>query len=172
MSYGVQGVSTSPYLTAATASTSPSNTLQAPPDPFADPNGPFANLNLTAQQQQQIQQIFSQNSNSGTQTPTQLFSQVESVLTPQQQQTLQSDLETLKSHHHHDDGSANSSNPSRNSISRVHNRARSAKSFSRLKPMEPHRATSSAKSTTCSPLPSNNSSSRCSRRIRQRDRRR
>ena len=111
MSYGVQGVSTSPYLTAATASTSPSNTLQAPPDPFADPNGPFANLNLTAQQQQQIQQIFSQNSNSGTQTPTQLFSQVESVLTPQQQQTLQSDLETLKSHHHHDDGSANSSNP-------------------------------------------------------------
>ena len=112
MSYGVQGVSTSPYLTAATASTSPSNTIQAPPDPFADPNGPFANLNLTAQQQQQIQQIFSQNSNSGTQTPTQLFSQVESVLTPQQQQTLQSDLETLKSHHHHhDDGSANSSNP-------------------------------------------------------------
>jgi Spy/CpxP family protein refolding chaperone len=112
MSYGVQGVSNSPYLTLATGSIQPSTT-QPPTNPFADPNGPFANLNLTTQQQQQIQQLFSQNSNSSTQTPTQVFSQVESVLTPQQQQTLQSDLETLKSHHHHHQGAsgANSTNP-------------------------------------------------------------
>jgi Spy/CpxP family protein refolding chaperone len=113
MSYGVEGVSTSPYLTAATASTSPSNTIQAPPDPFADPNGPFANLNLSAQQQQQIQAIFSQNSQSGSQTPTQLFQQVENVLTPQQQQTLKTDLETLSSHHnhHHHGSDSSSTNP-------------------------------------------------------------
>lgn len=110
MSYGVQGVSSSPYLTAATISATSSTAIQTPPDPFDDPNGPFANLNLTPEQQQQIQQIFSQNSNSGSQTPTQLFSQVESVLTPQQQQTLKNDLETMH-HRHHQGGSGSSSNP-------------------------------------------------------------
>lgn len=112
MSYGVQGVSSSPYLTATTVSPSAASAMQPSQDPFANPNGPFANLNLTAAQQQQIQQLFSQNSNSGTQTPTQLFSQVEALLTPQQQQALQTDLETLSSHHHHHHHSgSDSSNP-------------------------------------------------------------
>jgi Spy/CpxP family protein refolding chaperone len=121
MSFGIQGVSNSPYITFAqgTAPSQPSTT-QAPTNPFADPNGPFANLNLTATQQQQIAQLISQNSNNGTQTPTQLFSQVESVLTPQQQQTLQSDLETLKTqHHHHHHGSGDSASSATNPLSQL-----------------------------------------------------
>lgn len=111
MSLSISGVSISPYLTTAntTASTGTSAT-QTPPDPFADPNGPFANLDLTAQQQQQIQSIFS--SQSGSQSPTSLFQQVENVLTPQQQQTLRSDLETIGAHHHHHSGDASSSDAS------------------------------------------------------------
>jgi Spy/CpxP family protein refolding chaperone len=107
MSYGVSGVGTTPYLiTAANTGTDSlaGATTQAAIDPFADPNGPFANLNLTAQQQAQIQSIFSSNSQSGNQTPTQLFQQVENVLTPQQQAQLKTDLETLSKHHHHHHG--------------------------------------------------------------------
>lgn len=115
MSSDIQGISTSylnPSILATTVPPSAGNTV-ASQDPFADPNGPFANLNLSAQQQQQIQAIFSQNSQSGSQTPTQLFQQVEGVLTPQQQQTLKNDLETLSSHHHHHHhgGDSASSNP-------------------------------------------------------------
>ena len=110
MSNGIDAI-TSQYLnsqslfsTVATGTTTDQIT-----DPFADPNGPFANLNLSAEQQQQIQQIFSSNSGSSAQTPTQLFSQVESVLTPQQQQTLQTDLETHAHHHHHHAGGSSES---------------------------------------------------------------
>jgi Spy/CpxP family protein refolding chaperone len=115
MSFGVSGVSPSVYLAttatiAANTLAAPATTTQAPVDPFADPNGPFSNLNLTAQQQQQIQQIFSQNPQSGSQTPTQLFQAVDAVLTPQQQQTLKTDLETLSAHHHHHHHSDSSSN--------------------------------------------------------------
>jgi Spy/CpxP family protein refolding chaperone len=113
MSNGVDGVSSSSYqinaLFATTVATSTTNQLSS--DPFSDPNGPFSNLNLTAQQQQQIAQLFSQNSDSSSQTPTQLFDQIENVLTPQQQQTLKSDLETLGSHHHHHHGGSGSSDP-------------------------------------------------------------
>jgi Spy/CpxP family protein refolding chaperone len=120
MSFGIQGLSISPFLTFAqgTAPSQPSTT-QAPTNPFDDPNGPFANLNLTATQQQQIQQLISQNPNSGAQTPTQLFSQVESILTPQQQQTLQSDLETLKSHHHHRHGGGDAGSSAANPLSQL-----------------------------------------------------
>lgn len=105
-----------------------SSSAQSSVNLLLDPNGPFANLNLTAQQQQQIQQIFSQlNGTSSTTatastggvngtglTPTQLFQQVENVLTPQQQAQLQNDLETIKTshhhgHHHHGGGSASAS---------------------------------------------------------------
>jgi Spy/CpxP family protein refolding chaperone len=106
MSSGISGVGSTPYLiTAANTGTDSlaAATAQNAIDPFADPNGPFANLNLTAQQQAQIQSIFSSNSQSGNQaqTPTQLFQQVENVLTPQQQAQLKTDLETLSAHHHH-----------------------------------------------------------------------
>jgi Spy/CpxP family protein refolding chaperone len=115
MSYGVSGVGTTPYLITAATDTTDSlaaSTAQQAIDPFADPNGPFANLNLTTEQQQQIQQIFSQNPPSSGQTPSQLFQQVESVLTPQQQATLKTDLETLaKHHHHHHQGSPTGTDP-------------------------------------------------------------
>ena len=93
-------LTSSSSLYASTASSAYSDQLT---DPFSDPNGPFANLNLTADQQTQIQKLLSQNSSSGsqTQTPTQLFDQIESVLTPQQQATLKTDLETSSAHHHH-----------------------------------------------------------------------
>jgi Spy/CpxP family protein refolding chaperone len=102
------------------------NTTQSQQNPFLDPNGPFANLNLTSQQQQQIAQLFSQNSSgqgssgqsssgqssSGSSPWSQILSQLNAILTPQQQQTLQSDLKTLRSgHHHHGDGSSNATNP-------------------------------------------------------------
>lgn len=106
MSYGVSGVGATPYLiTAANTGTDSlaDATAQAAIDPLSDPNGPFANLNLTAQQQAQIQSIFSSNAQNGnqSQTPTQLFQQVENLLTPQQQAQFKTDLETLSAHHHH-----------------------------------------------------------------------
>jgi Spy/CpxP family protein refolding chaperone len=109
VSYSTSAASQSLYA----ATNAPSNANQLSPDPFLDPNGPFANLDLTAQQQQQIQQIFAQNAGSSTsQTPTQLFDQVEGVLTPQQQQTLKTDLETSSAHHHHHHGgSSDAANP-------------------------------------------------------------
>ncbi len=101
MSFGVQGISNTSQTQTTSSPGSTSTGTQSAQDPLLDPNGPFANLNLTAQQQQQIQQIFSQSSGTTPSSPTALFNQVESVLTPQQQQTLQSDLETAGSHHHH-----------------------------------------------------------------------
>jgi len=106
MSSGISGVGSTPYLITA-ANTGTDSLAAATPqnaiDPFADPNGPFANLNLTTQQQAQIQSLFSSNAQSGNQaqTPTQLFQQVENLLTPQQQAQLKTDLETLSAHHHH-----------------------------------------------------------------------
>jgi Spy/CpxP family protein refolding chaperone len=78
-----------------------------PPNPFSA-NGPFSNLNLSSQQQQQLQSIFSQAQQQGS-SPSQVQSQVNSVLTSSQQQTLQSDLQTAKSHHHHHGSGASSS---------------------------------------------------------------
>jgi Spy/CpxP family protein refolding chaperone len=101
---------------AANSATSQSAT-QAKQNPFLDANGPFANLNLTSQQQQQIAQIFSQNSSgpgsSGSgQSWSQILSQINAILTPQQQQTLQSDLKARRAdHHHHGEGSSNATNP-------------------------------------------------------------
>jgi Spy/CpxP family protein refolding chaperone len=112
----VQGVDQSPYSIDLTLQPAATTTSPTQWNPFADPGGPFANLNLTADQQQQIAQIFSQNqpANGAPPTPTQIFDQVQNVLTPQQQQTLQNDLETMRSghhhHHHHGGGSGSQSN--------------------------------------------------------------
>jgi Spy/CpxP family protein refolding chaperone len=97
-SYAVQGASSTPYTSQTGA--------EGTHNPFANANGPFANLDLTSAQQQQIASIFSQNSSqsgsgSSKQSWQQLFSQVESVLTPQQQQTFQSDLQQLRADHQH-----------------------------------------------------------------------
>jgi Spy/CpxP family protein refolding chaperone len=82
-------------------------------NPFLDPNGPFANLDLTSQQQQQIAQIFSQQSSGNQQSWSSILSQVNAILTPAQQQTLQSDVQTLRAdrHHHHGERSGGSGNP-------------------------------------------------------------
>ncbi|HXP93915.1 MAG TPA: hypothetical protein VN905_10640 [Candidatus Binatia bacterium] len=92
-----------------------SSTTQAIANPFLDPNGPFANLSLTSQQRQQIRQIFSQNQNTiGTpQSVRQLLDAVDAVLTPLQQRTLQSDLQTLRAQRFRDGigvGSSSSNN--------------------------------------------------------------
>lgn len=86
--------------------------------PFTNATGPFANLNLTSQQQQQLQQIFGQARSNGS-TPAQVQSQVDAVLTPQQQQTFQSDAQQLKSQHHghHHHAGSGSSGASGNSSS-------------------------------------------------------
>ncbi len=102
MSNSVDSISISVYsqntsLYAATIS--PYDTNQ--PSSSIGTADPFANLNLTSEQQQQIQQILSQNSGSSTQSRSQLFDQIEAVLTPQQQATLKTDLETQSAHHHH-----------------------------------------------------------------------
>jgi Spy/CpxP family protein refolding chaperone len=105
----VQGVDQAPYSVDQTLQPAATTTASTSWNPFA-PGGPFANLDLTAQQQQQIAQIFRQSSTSGEPpTPTQIFDRVQNVLTPQQQQTLQNDLETMhagRHHHHHHGGGA------------------------------------------------------------------
>jgi Spy/CpxP family protein refolding chaperone len=109
MSFGITSVTNTPFPQQA------ANTTQTQPNPFTSPNSPFANLNLTPQQQQQIQSIFSQ-AQSSPLTPSQLQSQLNSVLSPQQQQTLQSDLQSMKGHHHHHHGGGSSSSSGSNSL--------------------------------------------------------
>jgi Spy/CpxP family protein refolding chaperone len=121
---GVQSVSVSISINITeTDSNSNSNansnsTSQAQRNPFLNPNGPFANLNLTPQQQQQIQSIFSQSqqnssssSGSNGQSWSQILSQINAILTPQQQQALESDLKTLKAGHQHQGESSSQNNP-------------------------------------------------------------
>ena len=62
-----------------------------PPDPFSA-SGPFANLNLTSQQQSQIQSILS-SARSQNLSPSQIKSEIDKILTPDQQKTLQSDAQ-------------------------------------------------------------------------------
>jgi hypothetical protein len=107
---GLQSAS-SPYAIAA-ATVSPYDTLTTAQNLLTDPNGPFANLDLTTQQQSEIQQLLNSNSQSGSQTPTQLFQQVENILTPQQQEQLKTNLETSSAHHHHHHHSASSTTDS------------------------------------------------------------
>jgi Spy/CpxP family protein refolding chaperone len=70
-------------------------------------SNPFANLNLTQAQQTQIAQILQNAQSQGT-SPSAVQSQINAVLTPAQQQTLQADVQTAQSahsgHHHHHHG--------------------------------------------------------------------
>jgi Spy/CpxP family protein refolding chaperone len=78
----------------SSSSSSSSAQTQTPPNPFADPNGPFANLNLTASQQSQIAQILQSAPSQGL-TFDQVNSQISAILTTAQQTTFQSDLKNL-----------------------------------------------------------------------------
>lgn len=104
---GIQGSSVQPSLTLASSSTANSF------NPFTNPNGPFANLNLSSSQENQIDSIFSTAKSQGL-SRSDVQSQVNAVLTPAQQQTLQTDVQQLKAehhghHHHHGSGSESSS---------------------------------------------------------------
>jgi Spy/CpxP family protein refolding chaperone len=71
---------------------------QPPPpggNPFADPNGPFANLNLTSSQQSQISSIL-QNGKSQGLSLDQINSQIDTVLTTSQQATFTTDLANVQ----------------------------------------------------------------------------
>jgi Spy/CpxP family protein refolding chaperone len=61
---------------------------------------PFANLNLTAQEQAEISSIL-QTAQSQHLSFAQIQNKIANVLTPSQQATLQSDLQGVRSHHHH-----------------------------------------------------------------------
>lgn len=67
--------------------------------------GPFSDLNLSATQQSQVQSIL-QTAKSQGESLSQVQSQIQSVLTPAQQQTLQTDQANHKHHsgHHHHGG--------------------------------------------------------------------
>ena len=107
MSFGVQGVND--LLAAAQQSGSASTSMR-----------PFANLNLSSDQRRQVRSILSNAKSQGT-SEAQVQSQIAAVLTPQQQQTLQSDLQqgqgSSAGHHHHhqhggDSSAAGSTTPS------------------------------------------------------------
>jgi hypothetical protein len=103
----VESVSISISITETSSSFSSSDAAQTKQNPFVNPKGPFANLNLSSQQQQQIAQIFNQSSSGNGQSWGQLLNQVNAILTPQQQQTLQGDVKSLRGgHHQHDAGSS------------------------------------------------------------------
>lgn len=93
------------------AANSQAQTNSGPPNPFNDPNGPFANLNLTTSQQTQIQNIL-QNAQSQGLSPDQVNSQIEGVLTTSQQSTFASDLQNLQQQQSQEaQSSQNSQNP-------------------------------------------------------------
>jgi Spy/CpxP family protein refolding chaperone len=115
---GIQGVSSASYdlwqiLTTAQANPTSASTssTNASPASISSASDPFSNLNLTTTQQQQIAQV-DQDLQNGTITPDLAQSQLTSILTPQQQQTLQTDIQNLQaahqhhSRHHHSSGSA------------------------------------------------------------------
>jgi Spy/CpxP family protein refolding chaperone len=71
-------------------------------------NGPFSNLDLTQSQKQQIDQILQTAKTEGL-APSVVQTQINAVLTPAQQQTLQTDVQNAQSahsgrHHHHHGG--------------------------------------------------------------------
>ncbi|HEX3467378.1 MAG TPA: hypothetical protein VHT05_04800 [Candidatus Elarobacter sp.] len=99
MSFGVQGVSASLGAAQGDASTG----LRA-----------FANLDLTSDQRSQIRQILTTARSTGT-SDAQVQTQINAVLTPQQQQQLQANQQQQGQaghaghHHHHHHGGGSSS---------------------------------------------------------------
>jgi Spy/CpxP family protein refolding chaperone len=63
-------------------------------NPFADPNGPFANLDLTSSQQSQIATILKNGQSQGLSFD-QINSQISAILTTSQQATFTTDLQNL-----------------------------------------------------------------------------
>ncbi len=80
-------------------------------NPFSDPNGPFANLNLSSSQQSQIQQIISSGQQSG-ESLSQINAQISAVLTPTQQTAFATDLQNLPQPGGSQSSSSGSSNAS------------------------------------------------------------
>jgi Spy/CpxP family protein refolding chaperone len=78
----------------SSSSSGSASSTQSAPNPFSDPNGPFANLNLTQDQQTQISQILSSAQTQGL-TVDQINSEINGVLTTGQQSTFSSDLANL-----------------------------------------------------------------------------
>jgi Spy/CpxP family protein refolding chaperone len=82
------------------------------------PADPFANLNLTADQKTKIQGILQQAQSAGT-DPSTVQQQINAILTPTQQATLQSDVQKAQSahsgRHHHDGGGGSASSSSTSS---------------------------------------------------------
>jgi Spy/CpxP family protein refolding chaperone len=79
------------------------------------PADPFANLNLTDDQKTKIQGILQQAQSAGT-DPSTVQQQINAILTPTQQATLQSDVQKAQSahsgRHHHDGGGGSASSSS------------------------------------------------------------
>jgi Spy/CpxP family protein refolding chaperone len=94
MSFGIQSVTSSSSLLLLSAPAAP---VAQPPDPFTNLNGPFANLNLTSDQQNQISGILTAAKSQGLSVSA-VTSQIDQVLTPAQRQTFQSDLQQVQSH--------------------------------------------------------------------------
>jgi Spy/CpxP family protein refolding chaperone len=63
-------------------------------NPFSDPNGPFANLNLTSDQQTQIAQLLSDAKSQGLSID-QVNAKIKALLTTTQQATFATDLQNL-----------------------------------------------------------------------------
>jgi Spy/CpxP family protein refolding chaperone len=82
------------FGTASISGASSANGTQQPPNPFSA-SGPFANLDLSSQQQSEIKSILSQAKSQGL-SRSQVQSEINKILTPEQQQTLQSDLQKLR----------------------------------------------------------------------------
>jgi Spy/CpxP family protein refolding chaperone len=84
-------------------------------------NGPFSNLDLTQSQKQQIDQILQTAKTQGL-APSVVQTQINAVLTPAQQQTLQTDVQNAQSahsgrhHHHHGGGGSASSTTGATSV--------------------------------------------------------
>ena len=91
---------------ASAAPPPPSGGPQGGGNPFADPNGPFANLDLTTDQQTQIAQIFTDAKSQGL-TFDQINAKISALLTTTQQATFATDLANLPKPGS-DDGSASS----------------------------------------------------------------
>jgi hypothetical protein len=91
----VSSLATNPQATALAQSASQNAALAA---------SPFANLNLTGQEQTEIQSIL-QRAQSSSLSFAQVANQIDAVLSPSQQTTFQQDLSTFqaqhKQHHHH-----------------------------------------------------------------------
>jgi hypothetical protein len=108
LNISIYNTTTSPYSPQTLTASTTGNTGQ---QSGALP-GPLAALNLTPAQSAQLQTIF-QNAQSQNLSFSQVQSQVNSVLTPTQQATLQTDaLKGGHKHHHHGGGGGGSSTSS------------------------------------------------------------